>query len=73
MCDIKSRAVKLSQRKLLSGLFGSINQLHFLVLTLLEVSCKEDGVAALHLPIGLLKTRSELDPVLRYEPSTYQQ
>ena len=27
---------------------------------------------ALHLPIGPLKTRSELEPVPRYEPSTYK-
>ena len=27
---------------------------------------------AIHLPIGPLKTRSVLEPVPRYEPSTYQ-
>ena len=40
--------------------------------TLLEVNEKEEGVVALHLPIGPLKTRSGLEPVPRYEPSTYQ-
>ena len=43
-----------------------------LVLTLLEVIELEKGVVALHLPTGSLKTRSGLDPVPSYEPSTYQ-
>ena len=43
-----------------------------LVVIMLEVSEKEEGVMALHLPIGLLKTRSGLEPVPRCEPSTYQ-
>ena len=32
---------------------------------------KENGVVALHLPIGLLKPLSGLKPVLRCEPTTY--
>ena len=45
-----------------------------LVVTLLEVSEREreEGVVALHLPIGLLKTRSGLETVSRCEPNTYQ-
>ena len=43
-----------------------------LVATLLEVSEREEGVVALHLPIGPLKTRSGFEPVPRCEPSTYQ-
>ena len=39
---------------------------------MLEVSDREEGVVALHLPTGPLKTRSELEPVPRCEPSTYQ-
>ena len=42
------------------------------VVTLLEVIKKEEGVVALYLHIGPLKTRSELEPVLRCEPSSYQ-
>ena len=42
------------------------------VVTLLEVSEREDGVVAVHLPIGPLKPRSGLETVPRYEPSTYQ-
>ena len=41
-----------------------------LVVTLLEVSEREEGVVAVHLPIGPLKTHSGLEPVPRYEPST---
>ena len=37
----------------------------------LEVSEKEEGVVALHLPVGPLKTRSGFEPVPRYELSTY--
>ena len=33
---------------------------------------KEEGVVAIHLPIGSLKTRSGLEPVPKCEPSTYQ-
>ena len=36
-----------------------------LVVTLLEVSEKEDDVVALHLPTGTLKTRSGLEPISR--------
>ena len=36
-----------------------------LVVTLLEVSESEEGVVVIHLPIGSLKTRSRLEPVLR--------
>ena len=43
-----------------------------LVVSLLEVSEKEVGVVALHLPIGPLKPRSGLESVPRYEPSTNQ-
>ena len=43
-----------------------------LVITLLEVSDREEGVVALHLPIGSLKTHSGLEPVPICEPSTYQ-
>ena len=43
-----------------------------LVVTLLEVRERDDGVVALHLPIGCLKTCSGLEPVRRCEPSTYQ-
>ena len=39
---------------------------------LLEVSEREEGVVALHLLIGSLKTHSGLEPVPRCEPSTYQ-
>ena len=35
------------------------------MLTLLEVSEKEEGVVALHLPIGSLKTRSWFEPVAK--------
>ena len=42
------------------------------MVTLLEVSEREEGVVALHLSIGPLKTRSGLEPVPRCEPSTYQ-
>ena len=38
---------------------------------LLEVNEREGGVVAIHLPIGSLKIRSGLEPVLRCEPSTY--
>ena len=41
-------------------------------LTLLEASDREDGVVAIHLPIGSLKTRSGFEPVPRCEPGTYQ-
>ena len=41
------------------------------LVTILEVSVKEEGVIALHLPIGPLKTFSEFEPVPRCEPSTY--
>ena len=40
----------------------------YLVVTLLEVNEKEEGVVA----FGPLKTRSGLEPVPRCEPSTYQ-
>ena len=43
-----------------------------LVVTLLEISEKEEGVVAIHPTIGHLKTRSELEPVPRCEPGTYQ-
>ena len=33
---------------------------------------REEGVVAIHLPTGPLKTHSGLEPVPRYEPSTYQ-
>ena len=39
---------------------------------MLEVSEKEEGVVATHLPIWPLKTHSGLELVLRCEPSTYQ-
>ena len=39
---------------------------------LLDVLEREECVVALHFPIGPLKTRSGLEPVLRCEPSTYQ-
>ena len=39
---------------------------------MLEVSEKEEGVVALHLPIGSLKTHSGLEPVPRCERGTYQ-
>ena len=35
---------------------------------LLEVTGKEEGVVALHLPIWSLKTSSGLKPVPRFEP-----
>ena len=35
-----------------------------------EVSEREEGVVAIHLPIGPLKTRSGLEPVPRCEPGT---
>ena len=35
---------------------------------LLEVSERDEGVVALHLPSGLLKTLSELEPVLDANP-----
>ena len=31
---------------------------------------REEGVVAIYLPIGPLKTRSGLEPVPRYEPNT---
>ena len=37
---------------------------------MLKVSEKEEDEVAIHLPIGPLKTRSGLDPVPIYEPST---
>ena len=37
-----------------------------------EVSEKEEGEVAIHLPTGSLKTRSGLEPVPRCEPSNYQ-
>ena len=43
-----------------------------LVVTLLEVNEREEGVVALHLPIGSLKPHSGLEPSLRCKPSTYQ-
>ena len=39
---------------------------------LLDVSESEEGVVALNIPIGRLKTRFGLEPVRRCEPSTYQ-
>ena len=39
---------------------------------LLVVNEREEDVVALCLPIGLLKTCSGLEPVLRCEPNTYQ-
>ena len=51
---------------------GCLSRTSLVVVTLLEVSEKAKGVVALHLPIGPLKTRSELEPVPRCEPSTYQ-
>ena len=39
-------------------------------MTLLEVSEREEGVVAVHLPIGSLKTRSGLEPVPRCEPTS---
>ena len=39
---------------------------------LLEVSEREEGIVALHLPNGPLKSHSRLELVLRCEPSTYQ-
>ena len=44
---------------------------YYLVVTLLEVSEKEEGVVAIHLPMGPFNTRSGLEPVPRYELSTY--
>ena len=45
-----------------------------IVVNLLEVIEREEGVVAIHLPIGSLKTRSGLELVPRCEPSrpTYQ-
>ena len=43
-----------------------------IVVTLLEVSEREEGVVALNLTIGPLKKTSGLEPVSRCEPSTYQ-
>ena len=40
-----------------------------LVVTLLEVSKREEGVVALHLPIGLLKTKKS---AMACELNTYQ-
>ena len=37
-----------------------------------KVSEKDEGVVALHLPTGPLKTCSGLEPVPRCQPSTYQ-
>ena len=42
-----------------------------LVVTLLWVRKREEGVVALHLPIRPLKNRSGLEPVQGCEPSTY--
>ena len=39
---------------------------------LLVVNEREEGIVALHLLIGSLKTHSWLELVLRCEPSTYQ-
>ena len=39
---------------------------------MLEISEREDGVVALHLPIGPLKTRYVLELVPRCELGTYQ-
>ena len=35
---------------------------------MLDVSEREEGVVAIHLPIGSLKPRSSLEPVPRCEP-----
>ena len=43
-----------------------------LVVTLLEVSEKEEGIVASYLPTGPLQTHSWLEPVPRCEPSTFQ-
>ena len=32
---------------------------------------REEGVVAIHLPVGPLKICSGLEPVLRYKPSTH--
>ena len=42
------------------------------LVTLLNVSEKEEGVTALHLPRGPFQTRSGLEQVPRCEPSTLQ-
>ena len=39
---------------------------------MLEVNEREEGVVALHISIGTLKTRSALEPVARSEPIIYQ-
>ena len=39
---------------------------------MLDVSKREEGVMALHLPTGPLKTRSGYEPVPRCEPRTYK-
>ena len=43
-----------------------------LVVILLEANEREEGLVALRLPIGPLKTRIGLEPVPIYEPSTYR-
>ena len=48
---------------------GCLSQL---VVILLEVSVREEGVVAIHRPTGPLKTCNGLEPVPRCEPSTYQ-
>ena len=42
------------------------------MVTPLEVSEKEEGVVAINLPVGSLKTCSGYEPVPRWEPSNYQ-
>ena len=42
-----------------------------LVVILLEVSEKEEGVVVIHIPTGSLKNCSGLEPVQRCEPSTH--
>ena len=39
---------------------------------MLEVTGREDGEVALHLPIGPLKTSSELESLPRCKPNIYQ-
>ena len=53
--------------RLLTGLSD-----RWLVVSSNPVSEREEGVVALHLSTGPLKTRSGLEPVSRCEPSTYQ-
>ena len=45
--------------------------MHYLSRLSRIVSQREEGVVALHLPTGHLKTQSRLEPVPRCEPSTY--